>query len=109
MYQDRIILCGASAYTKKYYLGEDFSSLPSSIQDELKIMCVLFTEDVGGTIELYFDEEGNLQIETAMDEGDLLYDDIGSVLKVKQIRREKADLFESLEMFYRVFFLGEEA
>jgi hypothetical protein len=57
MYQDRIILCGASAYTKKYYLGEDFSSLPSSIQDELKIMCVLFTEDVGGTIELYFDEE----------------------------------------------------
>jgi hypothetical protein len=44
-----------------------------------------------------------------MDEGDLLYDDIGSVLKVKQIRREKADLFESLEMFYRVFFLGEDA
>ena len=109
MYQDRIILCGASNYTQKYYLNEDFKSLPSSIQDELKVMCVLFTEDVGGTIELYFDEEGNLQIETAMDEGDLLYDDIGSVLKVKQIRSQKADLFESLEMFYRVFFLGEEA
>ncbi|MCR5641209.1 MAG: DUF6145 family protein [Lachnospiraceae bacterium] len=109
MYQDRIILCGSSAYTKKYYLNDDFSTLPSTIQDELKVMCVLFTEDVGGTLELYFDEEGNLQIETAMDEGDLLYDDIGSVLKVKQIRREKSELFESLEMFYRVFFLGEEA
>lgn len=109
MYQERIILCGSSTYTKKFYLNEDFGSLPSSIKDELKVMCVLFTEDVGGTIELYFDESGNLQIETSMDEGDLLYDDIGSVLKVKQMRREKSELFESLEMFYRVFFLGEEA
>ena len=109
MYQERVVLCGSSAYTRKYYLNEDFSALPSSIQDELKVMCVLFTEDVGGAIELYFDDEGSLQIETSMDEGDLLYDDIGSVLKVKQIRSQKADLFESLEMFYRVFFLGEEA
>ena len=109
MYQERIVLCGSSAYTKKFYLNDDFKSLPSSIQDELKVMCVLFTEAIGGAIELYFDDDGSLQIETSMDEGDLLYDDIGSVLKVKQIRREKSELFESLEMFYRVFFLGEDA
>ena len=48
MEQDKVVLCAASAYEQKYYLNEAFGSLPSQIQDELKIMCVLFTEDVGG-------------------------------------------------------------
>ena len=52
MYQDQVVLCGASAYEQKYYLNEDFKSLPSQVQDELKIMCVLFTEDVGGILTL---------------------------------------------------------
>ena len=48
MYQDAVVLCGSSAYEQKYYLNEDFAGLPQTIKDELKIMCVLFTEDVGG-------------------------------------------------------------
>ena len=106
MYQDNIVLCGASSYSKKYYQNEDFSSLPQAVQDELKILCVLFTEEIGGTIELFFDEEGELQIQTSAKEGDLLYDEIGSVLKIKQLRREKAELFESLETYYQVFMPG---
>ena len=35
MYQDRIILCGSSAYTKKYYLGEDFSIETAAVFGEL--------------------------------------------------------------------------
>lgn len=108
MYQDEVVLCGASAYTQKYYLNEDFQSLPEAIQEELKIMCVLYTEDIGGTLTLKFDEEGNLNFETDADEGDLLYDDIGSVLKIKQLQITKAELLESLETYYKVFFLGEE-
>ena len=50
MYQDKVVLCGANAYEKKYYLNEDFKALPQQIQDELKIMCVLFTEDIGGVL-----------------------------------------------------------
>ena len=80
MYQDQVVLCGASAYEQKYYLNEDFKSLPSQVQDELKIMCVLFTEDVGGILTLVFDEDGKLLLETSADEGDLLYDEIGSEL-----------------------------
>lgn len=109
MYQDRVVLCGASAYEQKFYMNEDFKSLPSQIRDELKIMCVLFTEDVGGVLTLEFDEDGTLLLEVSADEGDLLYDEIGSELKIRQIRREKADLLQSLELFYRVFFLGEDA
>ena len=41
-------------------------------------------------------------------EGDLLYDDIGSELKIRQIRKEKSELLQSLELYYKVFFLGED-
>lgn len=109
MEKDYEVLCGASSYEKKFYLNEAFANLPDSIKDELKIMCVVFTEDVGGIIVLEFDEEGTLLIRTEADEGDLLYDEIGAGLKVKQLRNEKEQTFEALEMFYKVFFLGEEA
>ena len=44
--REEVVLCGASAYNKKFYLNQDFKGLPDSIKDELKIMCVLFTEDI---------------------------------------------------------------
>ena len=37
MYQDNIVLCGASSYEQKYYFNQDFASLPQSVQDELHI------------------------------------------------------------------------
>ena len=52
-------------------------------------------------------EDGSLQLRTQTEEDDILYDEIGSVLKIKQLQREKEELFESLEMYYRVFYLGE--
>lgn len=108
MYQDRVVLCASNAYEKKYYINPDFNSLPSSIQDELKIMCVLFTEEVGGVLSLVFEEDGTLSFDVAANEEDLLFDEIGSALKIKQLQQTKRDLLESLEMFYKVFFLGEE-
>lgn len=109
MYQDTIVLCASSAYEQKYYLNEDFSGLPQTIKDELKIMCVLFTEDVGGILTLMFEEDGTLMFQTEAEDGDLLYDEIGSVLKVKRLQEEKRELLESLELYFRVFFLNEDA
>ena len=97
MFNEKMVLCGANAYDKKYYLNEQFSNLPEQIKQELQIMCVLFTEEVGGILVLEYDEEGNL-----------LYDDIGCGLKIRQMQMEKRDLLESLEMYYKVFVLGEE-
>ena len=73
MYQENIVLCSASKYAQKYYLNEDFEGLPDLVKQELQIMCVLFTEDVGGVIILEFDEEGSLQIKTEAYEEDILY------------------------------------
>ncbi|HIS47688.1 MAG TPA: hypothetical protein IAB46_09080 [Candidatus Scybalocola faecigallinarum] len=107
MYQENVVLCGASAYEQKFYFNEDFSSLPQNIRDELQIMCVLFTEDVGGVLTLEFDDEGTLDLKVSVDENDLLFDEIGSALKIKQLQNDKRELFEALEMYYKVFFLGE--
>lgn len=108
MSESRTVLCAASAYEQKYYFNQEFAALPASIQEDLHILCVLFTEEVGGIFTLFFDQEGNLQMETLRDEGDLLYDEIGSELKIKQIQQTKSELLESLELFYRVFFLKEK-
>lgn len=108
MYQDKVVLCGASAYEQKFYLNENFAALPDSIKDELKIMCVLYTQDVGGVLTLEFEEDGTLCFHTEAHESDYAYDEIGSVLKIKELQRSKEELLCSLEMYYKVFFLGED-
>ena len=108
MFNEKMVLCASNAYEKKYYLNDQFSNLPERVKQELQIMCVLFTEEVGGIRILQYEEDGTLQIVTEADEGDLLYDDIGCGLKVKQMQLDKRELLESLEMYYKVFVLGEE-
>ena len=105
---ETVVLCGASAYEEKYYLNPQFSKLPEHIRQELQIMCVLYTADVGGVLLLVFDENGNLELKVEHNEGDFSFDEIGSVLKIKELQDTKEELFKSLEMFYKVFYLGEE-
>ncbi|MBO4414577.1 MAG: hypothetical protein J5824_01180 [Lachnospiraceae bacterium] len=102
-----MVLCGSNSYNQKYYLDKQFEKLPKGVKDELKILCVLFTEEVGGTITFSYDEDGKLVIETACDEGDLLYDSIGAGLLVKKLQNDRQEFFEALELYYRVFILGE--
>ena len=71
-------------------------------------MCVLYTEDVGGILELFFDEDGYLQFQTTAEEGDFFYDEIGSVLKIKQYQSQRRELMEALENYYKIFFMSEE-
>lgn len=108
MYQDSVILCSASKYTEKYYLNPDFEGLPDLVKDELKVLCVLYVEEVGGVIMLVFDETGDLKIMTEANEDDLLFDEIGSALKVKDIQIKNRELFEQLEDYYAAFFGQEE-
>lgn len=103
-----IILCAANSYDQKFYFNPEFESLPESVRQELQIMCVLYTEDVGGILMLAFDETGNLELKVDHEENDFSFDEIGSVLKIKELQHTKRELFESLEMFFRVFYLGEE-
>ena len=105
---EEMVLCAASSYEQKYYLNPVFESLPEAVKQELQIMCVLYTADVGGVLLLVFDENGNLELKVEHNEGDFSFDEIGSVLKIKELQDTKEELFKSLEMFYKVFYLGEE-
>lgn len=108
MSEERVVLCGANAYEQKYYFNEVFDKIPESIKDELHIICVLFTEEVGGIFTIVFEEDGSVSMETNADENDIYYDEISSGLLVTEIRRKRQELFESLQLYYKVFVLKED-
>ena len=106
---EKIVVCGANAYEQKYYFNKEaYGNLPESIQEELHILCVLFTEEVGGIFTIVFDEDGGISFETMSDEADYLYDEVSAGLLLGEIRRKRQELFESLRMFYKVFVKGEK-
>lgn len=91
------ILCGANSSNMKFYFNEaDYGILPKKVKDRLKIICVLYTSDVGGAITMEFSREHSLRIVTVAP-----IDEIGSELKIKSIREENRELFEKLEEFDR--------
>ncbi len=108
MKEGKTVLCCSNAYEKKFYLNEDFQALPQHIKDELKIMCVLYTEEIGGILSLEYEDDGTLEFSVRSESDDFFFDEIGSVLKIKELQREKRELLESLELFYKVFFLEGE-
>ena len=102
-----VVLCGASAYDEKYYFNHKFDRLPEQIKQELQIICVLFTEEIGGWFFLEFSKEGELMFRTEALDSDYNYDEIGAALMVKEIRNSRSELLASLELFYQVVFLGK--
>ena len=99
-----MVLCAASSYEKKYFLDPFCDRLPQSVKDELRIMCTLFVEEVGGVLTIEYDEpDETLVLRTHSDEGDLLYDEVGSGLLVKKIQTTKQELLKSLELYCKTF------
>lgn len=101
------VLCAASAYEEKYYLNPLFNKLPEDIKKELQIISILYTEEIGGIFIMEFDEEGNLKFKTEAKDSDYSYDEIGSVLMIKEIKKNRQELLRSLELFYKVVILGK--
>ena len=108
MADTRIVLCGANAYEQKYYFNEKFNRIPDAIKEELHIICVLFTEEVGGIFTIVLEEDGSVSLETDAYEEDILYDEISSGLLVREIRMQRQELLEALSLYYRVFVLQEQ-
>ncbi len=106
--EEKVVLCGANAYEKKYYFNKQFAGMPKSIRDELHIICVLFTEEIGGIFTIEFEEDSNVAMRTEYAPDDFLYDEIGSGLLVNEIRRKRQEMFESLRLYYKVFILHED-
>ncbi len=104
----RIVLCGANAYEEKYYFNPLFRKVPESIQKELRIICVLYTQNAGGVFTIEFEEDGMITMETNADEEDITYDEVSAGLLIGEIRRQRQDLFKALETYYKVIVLHQD-
>ena len=59
---------------------------------------------------MYLRRMGSWNFEVTSAEGDPMFDEIGSRLKIKEIQTDekKQELLTQLQLYYKVFFLGEE-
>ena len=96
--------CSCAAPTP---MSRNFNKLPQSVQDELHILCVLYTEEVGGIFTILFEPDGGVTLETTAAEEDFLYDEVSSGLLLGEIRRKRRELLESLSLYYRAMVLHE--
>ncbi|MGI6107623.1 MAG: DUF6145 family protein [Lachnospiraceae bacterium] len=103
-----IVLCGSNSYNQKYYLNPAFKNLPDDIKKELQIMCVWFTEDVGGILTLEFRPDGTLILRTASDADDYLYDEIGAGMELSKMKKDRQELLNGLELYFRAAFLHQK-
>ena len=100
--QKEVILCVSNSYEMKYYLNPLFEKLPEAVEAELKIMCVFFSEEVGGIMILLFDKEGELKIKVKIADADVLFDEIECDLRIKELQQTKQELLNSISLYYKV-------
>lgn len=103
------VLLAVSPYIKKYYFNEKYNTLPQDIKNELLEEIAIIAEKINGIITLGFEEDGNIYFEEKY-EDPMLYDDIGGQLEIRKMQTEKQNLFESLKLWYQIYFTkqGEE-
>ena len=104
---ERKILAAANAEKQKYFLELEFRELPESIQEEVRVICVLLAQKLNCTFLMGFDEAGELYFETVRREDDFDFDEIGAGLEIGALRREKKELLRALELWYAVYFMEE--
>lgn len=100
---DKAILLAVSFYKKSYYYNTEFSGLPESVQDELRIACTIAAEKIRGVLTVGFYEDGAVFVEASGNEADFDYDEIEAQIVVNALIDEKEELFKSVGLWYTVF------
>lgn len=97
----------ANSHEEKYFINEEFKSLPEQVKEDLIKIAVTFVADVGGIFELGFDVEDTVEIymEAKTGKDDFMYDDIGSKYILGRIEKEYKELFEALVSWYMLVYI----
>ena len=104
---EKIVLAAASYTEQKYFLEKEFESLPESIKEEVRTICVVLAQKLGCTFLMGFAEDGTLYFETIKREDDFDFDDIGAELEIKRLQIEQKELLKALELWYAIYFTEE--
>lgn len=100
---DKEILAAASFEKQKYLLEETFSSIPQSIQNEIKVICVTMAQRLCCTFLIGFHKTGDVYFEIVKPEGSIDFDEIGAELEILSLKKEKEELLKGLKLWYIVF------
>lgn len=100
MESELIPIIVSNAYEKKYYLDKRLESLPKEVKDTLKILFVTLTEEVGGCVEVSFDNKMyDLAFRAYKNDDDFSYDEINANYKLTKLEKNNAELFEKIAQF----------
>ena len=98
---EKQILAAASYYKKSCFINtDDFPGLPTGVQAELRQLITEACEYVKGVVLLGFYPDGEIFLETAGDEADFDYDEIGARYFINTLIKEEEALFRSLSLWY---------
>lgn len=90
----------SNSYIKKYYLDERLENLPKEVKDTLKIIFVKLTEEVGGIVEVIFDNTSyEIFLRIEKNDDDLVFDEINANYKLSKIEKDNKELFDKIASF----------
>ncbi len=86
---EKIVLCGANFISRNIILIHSSRHCRRISVRNCRLCVYYLRRDVGGILTLEFDKDGNLEFQVSAEEGDYLFDEIGSGLKIRQYQLEK--------------------
>ena len=97
----------SNSYIKKYYIDPRLDTLPKEVKDTLKIVFVKLTEDVGGVLEVIYDNS-SYEVFTRMtrNDDDIEFDEINANYRLSKLEKVHEKLFTDIATFCKFKFNG---
>ena len=97
----------SNSYIKKYYFDSRLDTLPKEVKDTLKIVFVKLTEDVGGVLELVYDNDTyEVFTHIVRNDDDLEFDEINANYRLSKLEKVHEKLFDDIATFCKFKFNG---
>ncbi len=97
---NNVVLCAANAYNQKFFLNPEYNNLPDDVKNQLKIISVEYTEEIGGIFLMEFNRDNKLVLKSMHEDGDIMFDEDNSRKKIDSIAEKYEALFTKLETYF---------
>ena len=105
--QKQTVLAAASVYNEKYFIDPAFSAIPKPVRDELQFLAISMAKELHCIFSIGFKANGAVYFETQAGEHDTLHQEQLAAQKVDKLIHERAELIQSLTLWYKLFVLKE--
>lgn len=104
----KTVLIAASSYKEKFYTNPQFIKIPNTVIKELQILCINTAEKLRCIICIGFYPTGNVYLEAITDGSDTSHNESYTTQIIDNLLEDHKDLFQKLELWYKIFMLKEE-